>query len=90
MQDLQSVKIYKALADPTRLKMVRDLATCPTGKKSCGDLSAKAPLSQPALSHHFSKLVEAGIVTERKNGTHKNYQLNHKLLEQAGININKL
>lgn len=90
MRDTQAIKIFKALADPTRLQMVRSLASCTTGQKSCGDLSYKAPLSQPAMSHHFSKLVDTGIVTESKHGVQKSYQLNKELLDSLGINVQKL
>ena len=90
MHDTQAIKILKALADPVRLKMVRSLAACPNGKKSCGDLSAKEDLSQPAMSHHFGKLVDAGVVIESKVGTQKAYELNRALFDQVGINPNKL
>ena len=70
--------------------MVRDLASSNSHQKTCGDLSAKSELSQPAMSHHFSKLVSAGVVLEEKAGTHKAYKLNQDLLEQIGINLKKL
>ncbi len=90
MKDNQTIAVLKALADPTRLKMVRVLASCPTGQKTCGELSNKAELSQPAMSHHFAKLSMAGIVSEEKLGTQKLYSLNTKLLSELGINVNKL
>lgn len=90
MKDAQTIAVFKALADPTRLKMVRVLASCPTGQKTCGELSEKAELSQPAMSHHFAKLASAGIVSEEKVGTHKIYSLNTKLLGDLGLNIKKL
>lgn len=90
MQDAQTIVVLKALADPTRLKLVRSLAECTTGQRSCSDLSAKSRLSQPAMSHHFAKLVSAGVVSESKEGTHKVYKLNKLLLASAGIDIKKL
>ncbi len=90
MHNNQIVTVYKALADPTRLALVRELATCPTAKKSCSDLSAQQQLSQPAMSHHFAKLVQAGVVLEQKSGTKKQYELNKDLLAECGINIKKL
>ncbi len=86
----QTVIVLKALADPTRIELVRQLAHCPTKNKSCGELSARAPLSQPALSHHFNKLVAAGVVLENKNGTQKDYKLNSELLNKLGIDPAKL
>lgn len=85
----QTVKVLRALGDPTRLGMVRKLATCPGGT-SGEDLCQKSILSQPTLSHHFQRLVEAGVVIESKTGTAKNYKLNKTLLERSGINAYKL
>lgn len=90
MHNNQMISVYKALADPTRLALVRELASCPTARKSCGDLSAQQHLSQPAMSHHFAKLVQAGVVLEQKTGTQKQYELNRDLLVSCGINIKKL
>lgn len=90
MHENQTVAVLKALADPTRLKLVRQLAACPTGAKTCSDLSARSDLSQPAMSHHFSRLAAAGVVSEIKTGTHKSYELNRQLLERCGVNPDKL
>ena len=60
-----TVKVLKSLADPTRLGMVRKLAACPSGESS-EILCQKSLLSQPTLSRHFQRLVEAGVVTELK------------------------
>lgn len=90
MKDTQTIQVFKALADPTRLKMIRSLASCPTGQKTCGELSTRASLSQPAMSHHFAKLTSAGIVSEAKVGTGKIYTLNLKLLAELGIDAKKL
>lgn len=86
----KSVVILKALADPTRLELVRDLARKPIGSGSCGELTAESDLSQPAMSHHFAKLVQAGIITEQKQGVRKFYRLNRQLLKRSGIDIAKL
>lgn len=86
----QTVTVLKALADPTRLKMVRQLAGCKTGQESCSKLSSHENLSQPALSHHFGKLVAAGIVSENKIGTSKEYSLNKNFLLKHGIDVTKL
>lgn len=90
MKDAQTIQVLKALADPTRLKLVRELAACPTGQKTCGELSNKVSLSQPAMSHHFAKLAGASIVSETKTGTYKIYSLNTKFLNDLGIDIKKI
>ena len=90
MHNDQTVAVFKALADPTRLDLVRQLATLPGNQQSCGSLSSKAYLSQPAMSHHFAKLVGAGVVLEHKDGKEKNYKLNKPLLASCGINPEKI
>jgi ArsR family transcriptional regulator len=90
MHNDQTVGVLKALSDPTRLSLVRQLAQSPAREKSCGALSAKACLSQPAMSHHFSKLVGAGVVIEHKEGKQKSYELNRQLLSNCGIVPEKL
>lgn len=90
MYQNEQVKVFKALADPTRLELVRQLARCSGGTKSCGSLSSRSELSQPALSHHFAKLVSAEIVYEHKDGQRKYYTLNKKLLQRSGLLLHKL
>ena len=83
----QTIIILKALADPTRLDIIRRLIR---DGASCTEVRAKSALSQPAISHHFGKLVEAGIVLEQKSGKEKFYELNTTLLNQHGIDPHKL
>jgi ArsR family transcriptional regulator, arsenate/arsenite/antimonite-responsive transcriptional repressor len=85
MHNDQTITVLKALADPTRLNLVRELADNPALQKSCGSLSAEQALSQPAMSHHFAKLVNAGVVIEQKEGKQKSYKLNRQLLSDCGI-----
>lgn len=82
------VKIFKSLSDPTRYGMIKLLLA----KKefSCQELSKKFSLSQPALSHHFSKLIEAKIINTRKDGTEKFYSINRLYLKNLGIDIKKV
>lgn len=85
-----NVNIFKALADKTRLDIVRSLHKKPRDTASCGEVSTCSSLSQPAMSHHFKKLVDAGLILERKQGTEKIYELNHDLFALIGINPDKL
>lgn len=82
------IKIFKSLSYPTRYGIIKFLLK----KKewSCRELSKKFSLSQPALSHHFSKLIEAKIISARKNGTKNYYSINKRYLHKMGINITKI
>lgn len=89
----ERVTILKALADETRLGMLRAIASRGTSVSGCdivGSCQKISQMSQPTLSHHFSKLVEAGVLLEEKTGTSKSYRLNDSLLAEAGIDITKL
>lgn len=89
----KSVEVLKALADPARLDIVRKLAIKQDSVASCDvvkSCSSLSRLSQPAASHHFNKLVDAGILQELKIGTNKHYELNFTLLKDMGIDAKKI
>ena len=91
MEHNQSIEILKALADETRLAIVQKIACDEAPTPGCELSSACVQkLSQPTMSHHVSKLVEAGILTEKKAGTKKSYVLRRDTLERIGIDITKL
>lgn len=90
MHDDQAVTVLKALADKTRLDIVRKLVTENHRAASCNKVSTCSSLSQPAMSHHFKKLVDAGVVKESKQGTEKFYELNTSFLEKLGLRVDQL
>lgn len=61
----------KAIAEPRRrqiLTLVRD------GELSSGDIAAHFDVTRAAISQHFGVLKEAGLMTERRNGTRRLYR----------------
>ena len=64
---------WGALADQTRRAIVAALADHPL---SVGELAAEMPVSRPAVSQHLKVLKNAGLVSERQEGTRHIYQLN--------------
>jgi ArsR family transcriptional regulator, arsenate/arsenite/antimonite-responsive transcriptional repressor len=72
------VEILKALADPTRLQMVGILRRAAEPVCIC-DFTAVFKLSQPTISHHMSKLREAGLVEVSRKGIWSYYGLNPQL-----------
>ncbi len=84
----QVLKIFRALSDPTRVKMVQGLLL--SKEVSCADLSKKFSLSQPTLSHHFSKLADAKILKVRKVRTSHFYSIDKNNLRKLGLNIEKI
>lgn len=91
--DSASVIILKALADDIRLGVAQHLAKQPAAISSTDvvcSCARRLELSQPAMSHHFKKLVDANIITVEKHGTENFYQLNRELCATHGIDIEKL
>ena len=82
------VEIFKALGDKTRLEIVEYLIK--EGEVACGQISERFPLSQPTMSHHYSKLKQAGLLNIREEGVKHFYSLNLDMLEKNGIDIQKL
>ena len=76
------VRLFAALADPTRLAIVRQLAseseTCACDFISCCDVG------QPTVSHHLRVLREAGIVTSERRGQWIFYRLEASVSERLG------
>ena len=73
------VTFFKALADSNRLKIVGLLAE---KSYSVEELAALLKLKPSTVSHHLSKLSEAGLVTSRGESYYTVYQLDRKLLEE--------
>jgi DNA-binding transcriptional ArsR family regulator len=61
-----------ALGDPTRRTIFERLRR---GPLSVGDLAAGFPVSRPAVSQHLRVLKEAGLVSERRDGTRRLYRV---------------
>jgi DNA-binding transcriptional ArsR family regulator len=69
--------VIAALADPTRREVFERLRG---GPRAVGEIAAALPVSRPAVSQHLRVLKEAGLVTERKDGTRRLYRV-----DPAGI-----
>jgi DNA-binding transcriptional ArsR family regulator len=61
-----------ALADPTRRAVFERLRH---GPQPVGEIARGLPVSRPAVSQHLRVLKEAGLVTERKDGTRRLYRV---------------
>jgi len=67
--------VLKALADPTRLRLVSMVAAHDGGEACVCDLTEPLGLTQPTISHHLKILVDAGIFTRDKRGVWAYYAL---------------
>ncbi len=69
---------FRALADPTRLRILELVAN---GERCVCELTAAIDIAQPLLSHHLKILREADFITGRKEGRWNYYALNRERLE---------
>ncbi|WP_381560139.1 ArsR/SmtB family transcription factor [Streptomyces eurythermus] len=60
--------LFKALADPVRLRLFSRVASHPAGEACVCDIS-DVGVSQPTVSYHLKKLREAGLLTSERRGT---------------------
>lgn len=65
----------KAIADPTRLRLISLVSAHQDGEACVCDLTAPVGLSQPTVSHHLRILVEAGFLTRDQRGKWAYYRL---------------
>lgn len=63
--------LFKTLADPTRRAIFERL--CRGGEQTVGALTARAGVSQPAVSKHLGVLKQAGLVLDRQEGRQTHY-----------------
>jgi ArsR family transcriptional regulator len=73
---VDDVKILQAIAEPTRLAIVRQLASA--GEVCACDFTDCCDVSQPTVSHHLKVLREAGVVRGERRGTWIYYRLEPK------------
>jgi ArsR family transcriptional regulator len=67
--------VLKALAEPTRLRLVSLIAGHENAEACVCDLTAPVELSQPTVSHHLKILVEAGLLQRTQRGKWAYYRL---------------
>ncbi|WP_199620065.1 ArsR/SmtB family transcription factor [Paenibacillus alkalitolerans] len=74
----QAVKIYKALGEPTRLKIAMILTE--ERNLCCTDIKCKLEsVAGSTLSHHLKQLTDCGLLDLRKDGTYIYYSVNREV-----------
>lgn len=80
----ETVRIFKALADETRLRLVRLLAEqTPDGALCVGALARHLGVSQSAVSQHLAVLRAAGLVVDERRGYFVHYRVDRDRLVEA-------
>jgi ArsR family transcriptional regulator len=79
--------LFKALADPVRLRLL-SLIACHEGGEACVcDLTAAFDLTAPTISHHLKVLKQAGLIDSERRGTWVYYWLNPGVLDRLSATL---
>ncbi|AEB07462.1 transcriptional regulator, ArsR family [Coriobacterium glomerans PW2] len=69
---------FKALADPTRRRMLELLRD---GSMTAGEIAAHFDMTKPSISHHLGKLKAAGLIEDERRGQQIIYTLNMTVMQ---------
>lgn len=87
LNSYECAKVLKAMADPTRLRILRHLIG---GEKNVSQLVEELHVEQPAISHHLSLLRHAALVLERREGKHVYYELHSMVVKHLSDEQDKI
>lgn len=80
MTQQQVIKITKALADPTRFRILQAIAN--VRESCCGELARDFPITQATVSQHLKILTEAGLIEARREGQFNYYRMRREVFEE--------
>ena len=79
-----TAELFKALADPARVRIVNLLASA--GEPVCAcNLNGPVGLSQPTVSHHLKKLTEAGLLEREQRGKWAYFSLQRDAVDKLAV-----
>ncbi|OLR92620.1 ArsR/SmtB family transcription factor [Actinokineospora bangkokensis] len=81
-QAVDLAKLFKALSDPVRLRLLSLIASHEGGEACVCDLVEVFDLSQPTISHHLKVLRESGLITGERRGTWVYYRVHPEVLSR--------
>jgi ArsR family transcriptional regulator len=80
LSEQQVLLIAKALADPRRMEILRQIGAC-SGSVGCTGIRDAQSVTPATLSHHMKELEVAGLVRATKAGKFVNYNLRRDVLQ---------
>jgi ArsR family transcriptional regulator, arsenate/arsenite/antimonite-responsive transcriptional repressor len=78
-------RMFKALGDPTRVKLLSLIAAAAEGEACICDMTEPVGLSQPTVSHHMKLLVESGLATREQRGKWAYYRVAPDMLRSLAM-----
>ena len=82
-QAVELARVFKALGDPVRLRLLSLIASHEGGEACVCDLTDVFELTGPTISHHLKVLREAGLITGERRGTWVFYRVRPDALRSA-------
>ncbi len=83
-------EFFKALSDPTRLKIIRLLASNPERSLCVGAVAKRLGITQPAVSQHLRVLKHVGLVEPNREGFRVHYTINIETLTELRKDVDEL
>ena len=80
-------KLFRGLADPTRLSI---LETLRSGPRCVGDIAGATGLTQSNVSNHLACLKDCGLATSERQGRYVHYQLSDPRVAELLESVDKL
>ena len=81
-QAIELSRLFKAMGDPVRLRLLSLIASHSGGEACVCDLSGVFELTGPTISHHLKVLREAGLISGQRRGTWVYYRVHPEALRQ--------
>ncbi|WP_277068955.1 ArsR/SmtB family transcription factor [Saccharomonospora viridis] len=79
-QAVELSRLFKAMADPVRLRLLSLIASHAGGEVCVCDLTDAFDLTGPTISHHLKVLRESGLITGERRGTWVYYRVRPEVL----------
>jgi ArsR family transcriptional regulator len=79
----RAARVFKALGDPTRVRLLSLIAAGEGGEACICDLTEPVGLSQGTVSHHMKLLADAGLVTREQRGKWAYFAVNAETMDAA-------
>lgn len=82
-------QIFKALGDPTRVRLLSLIAAHESREACICDLTEPVGLSQPTVSHHMKQLVDAGLLSREQRGRWAYYRVEETTLAELADTLRR-